>query len=801
LNARQALVLATAALLAGCAGQQSFEEGRQLVEAGQYVEGFQKVDAALAADPRNVQYRVYAVAQRQSVVNSLLARADSMRGLGKTAEAEELYGKALALDPKNTMARTGMDAITTEKRHLKQMEQAEGLFKQGMLKESEAIVRTVLIENPNQRGANALRTRIAEKRAAERRTDNKLSDAFRKPVSLDFRDAQLRSVFEVLSRTSGINFVFDKDVKADTKINISAKSTTVEDALKLMLLTNQLEQRVLNDNTVLIYPNTPQKSKEYQSLTVRSFYLANADVKQVSNTLKTILKTRDVVVNEKLNLIIIRDTPEAVLLAERLIALEDIGESEVMLEVEVLEIKRSRLQELGIKWPDQYSISVQQVGGTALSLFDLFNFNSARRDQYFGSIDVNAQASSNYLLNIKRDDGDTNLLANPRIRVRNKEKAKILIGDRVPVITTTSTSTGFVADSVNYVDVGLKLEVEPNITLDDEVSIKVALEVSAIAREITTRSGTLAYQIGTRNASTVLKLRDGETQVLAGLISDEDRKSSNRVPGIGQFPIIGKLFTNNRDDTTKTEIVLSITPRLIRTLRRPDQLQAEFDSGTEASLGGRALQIGGSATDAPPIAAPQPPPVRLPDGRPLPPRPGTSPSPSPSSSPSPSPSSSLSSPDAGVAVAAVTPSPPPPAAPTGPSFTAAWQGPASVRSGEQFTVTLSVQSAQGVSSMPVLVSVDPGVLQIVGVTEGDFMRQGGPTDFRPQIDVVSGRVFVSIDRQGEQLARGAGALLTLNLRAVRSASETGVQLIGVTPIPDPPGGVGQLPLTHRLVVE
>jgi general secretion pathway protein D len=179
------------------------------------------------------------------------------------------------------------------------------------------------------------------------------------------------------------------------------------------------------------------------------------------------------------------------------------------------------------------------------------------------------------------------VLANPRIRVKNKDKARVHIGDRVPVITTTAAATGgFVSESVSYLDVGLKLEVEPLIFLDDDVGIKVGLEVSNIVREIrSVGSNTLTYQVGTRNAATNLRLRDGETQVLAGLINDDDRKSADRVPGLGDLPVVGRLFSHTRDSNTRTEIVLLITPRLMRTLARPDAGAVEFAAGTESSTG------------------------------------------------------------------------------------------------------------------------------------------------------------------------------------------------------------------------
>ena len=171
------------------------------------------------------------------------------------------------------------------------------------------------------------------------------------------------------------------------------------------------------------------------------------------------------------------------------------------------------------------------------------------------------------------------------------------IGDRVPVITNTSTSTGFVAESVSYLDVGLKLNVEPSITIEDEVSIDIGLEVSNIVSEVTSKNGTLTYRLGTRNADTTLRLKNGETQILAGLISDDERSSSERVPGVASIPIIGRLFSSNKDTHTKTEIVLLITPKIIRNILPPDYNQSEFSSGTESGNSSPGMPGGDNATD------------------------------------------------------------------------------------------------------------------------------------------------------------------------------------------------------------
>jgi general secretion pathway protein D len=377
-----------------------------------------------------------------------------------------------------------------------------------------------------------------------------------------------------------------------------------------VLATNQLEQKIVNETTVLVFPNTPQKLREYQELVVKSFYIANADVRQTANMIRTMVKTRDIFIDEKVNLLVIKDTPSAVRLAERLIAAQDLAEPEVMLQVEVLEMGRNRLLELGIKYPDSVAWSLVGAAGTpgVVSLPEWLNRGSELVQLRF--------TDPLFLVSFLQQDGTTNVLANPRIRVKNKEKARIHIGDRVPVITTTAAATGgFVSESVSYLDVGLKLEVEPLIYLDEEVGIRVGLEVSNIAREIrTVGSNTLTYQIGTRNASTVLRLRDGETQILAGLISDEDRKTASRVPGVGELPVLGRLFSHERDNQTKTEIVLLITPRLVRTLARPDARSTEFAAGTEASTGSPAGAVPFVLPPQPQPQPQQPAPAKPPSG-------------------------------------------------------------------------------------------------------------------------------------------------------------------------------------------
>jgi len=591
--------LAACALVAACATSDSLiKETRQMMSEGRQDEALASLAKAIQENPRSPALRQEFQRQRDYAITQWIVRAESLRSAGQFDAADELYRRVLKYDAANPRATNGLAQTETDRRHRAIVAEAEKLVKAERYRDARDILAPVLTENPAQREARQLQRIIDEKTTKPAVALLQLRSSVTKPVSLELKDVPLRTVFDVIARAGNLNFLFDKDVRADQRTTIVVRDAQVEDVIKLILATNQLEQKVLNETTALIYPNTPQKLREYQDLVVKSFYLANADVKQTANLIRTILKTRDIFVDEKLNLLVMKDTPNAIRLAEKLIAAQDLAEPEVMLHVEVLEVGYTKLLEMGIQWPNSAAGSVVGAAGVPgqVTLPELQS-----RDKNLVRLTFTDPL---LLLTLRQTDGRTNLLANPQIRVKNKEKAKIHIGDRVPVLTTTSAvSGGFVSQSVSYLDVGLKLEVEPLVYLDDEVGIKIGLEVSNITNTIQTQ-GTVVYQIGTRNANTVLRLHDGETQVLAGLINDDDRRSAVRVPGLGDFPILGHLFSSTSDNTVKSEIVLLITPRLMRTLVRPDARTVEFAAGTEASASGGPLGGGSAPSSFPQTSQP-----------------------------------------------------------------------------------------------------------------------------------------------------------------------------------------------------
>ena len=573
----QPCLLAVIVLLAGCAqpAVREFDEGKRLLSEDKVESGLAKIDWAMKAAPNNPEYRTYFFKQREAAVNKILAQADLARNNGQLDEAESDYRRALTLDASNPRAAEGIEEVRAGRQRMAQLSEAEALFNKGDKDGAQAKLRPLLAGNPALPGAKALQKRLEESNATVTGGASTLKLALKKPITLEFQDASIKSVFEVISRVAGLNFVFDKDIKPDLRVTIFVRNTTIEEAVKLVLATNQLGQEILSENSILIYPNTPAKTHEYQQLVVKSFYLANADVKKTLDMIKTILKTKDVFVDEKMNLLIMRDTPEVVRLAEKLVAAQDLADPEVVLEVEVLEVSRDRASNLGLQFPERVGASLGSSGSFTLNQWQ-------NRDANFVSFKMTDPALA---LNIKKLDSDSTLLANPRIRVRDRQKAKIHIGQRLPVLTTVSTAGVGSSETVNYLDVGLKLDVEPNIRLDEEVDMKVDLEVSSVIQTLTMPSGSQVYQLGTRNTSTALRLKDGETQILAGLIQNNETSAVNKLPGLGDIPLLGRLFSNDNHDKSKTELVLLITPHIVRNVTRPDAIYSEFPSGTESAVG------------------------------------------------------------------------------------------------------------------------------------------------------------------------------------------------------------------------
>jgi general secretion pathway protein D len=607
---KQLLTLLAAALLLSACANPALRQAEELGRTQQWPAALRVLDDAIAKDPTDPQLRAAQVRAREQATARLILQIEALRGAGRWDEAQALLSQLALADARHPRLAALTVDIERGRRHETQLAAGRAALKAGRVAQAEAVAREILAEAPQHPGARLLASQVAQARPLEA-TAGELGPNFQKPVTLEFRDAPLRQVFEALARSSSINFVFDKDVRADARVTVFLRGVTLDEALRVVLGTQQLDRKLLNDSSVLIFPNTAAKQREHQELITRTLYLTNADVKQVQAMVRTIAKVRDIHIDERLNLLVVRDTPEVLRFVEKLIASVDLPEPEVMLEVEVMELATDQVDALGLQWPEVVNYGLPALNGLGQVV-----------GQVSGQVFLNERgafrasiANPALVANIRGTAGNSNLLANPKIRVRNRDKAKVHIGQKLPVFTTTTNFTGStsVAASVSYLDIGLKLDVEPTIQLDNDVVIKVGLEVSNLIRQVTGPGGTTAYEIGTRNTATVLRLADGETQVLAGLINDEDRKSAAGIPGLSRIPVLGRLFGTQTDTRLKTEVVLLITPRVVRNLAVPDASLTRLASGVDASPGAfssllrREARVGvgpsGGAAPAPATAA------------------------------------------------------------------------------------------------------------------------------------------------------------------------------------------------------
>lgn len=554
-------LLVSAFFISACAQNAMVQRGQEQVLKGQRDAANASFKDALKAEPTNERILGQQLQNQMRYLNELWVRfdaliAESKIDPSKITEAREIIGRITREDPRNPRLASGFQQIEV---------------------------------------AANLRPQTVSPAPENTRSQSVTTPAPRRIPALEFRDAPLRSVLEALGKLGAISYVFDKDVRTDTRITIALRDVSAEEALRVILLSQQLDSKSLNAGSVLIFPVTAPKSREYVELQSRSFFLNNIDAKQAQALIKSLVKTRDTFIDEKLNLLVIKDTPAAITLAERLIESVDLAEPEVMLDVVVLEVASSKTQELGLRYPSQLQFGLPTSLGNVLT-------EANWRNQ------IVSTNSPSLVANIKSTLGKSDLLSNPNIRVKNREKARIHIGEKLPVFTssfttgtnnsgtnTAGTSTNAFSTQISFLEVGLKLDVEPQIFLQNEVSIKLGLEVSNVIEKVQGPADSLGYRIGTRNTATTLRLRDGETQVIAGLIRDEDRRSAAGIPGLSGLPILGRLFGNHNDETDRTEIILMITPRIIRNVDPTRAAQERFPAGTESNIGALPVRLSNNA--------------------------------------------------------------------------------------------------------------------------------------------------------------------------------------------------------------
>ncbi len=419
------------------------------------------------------------------------------------------------------------------------------------------------------------------------------------PASLVFREASSRDVYTALARFADVNLLFDPAFR-DVPLTIDLRNTTFDAALNALSDTTHNFFRVTAPRAITIIPDTPAKRREYEEEIVRTFYLSNADVKETIDMLRMVVDMRRLAPITATNAVSIRDTPERIQAAGRLIAAIDKARPEVVVDVELLEVNRSRMLDYGLQFASPGTNSPAGISGvadanrTGMTLLDLRTLTAA-------GVYVSGLPALYYRL--MRGDTNTRVLANPQLRTLDGVVAQARFGDRVPVPTTVFSpiATGGVAQqpvtSYNYENIGVNIDLTPRTHHDDNVTLQLKVEVSSISGK---GFGDLPT-FGNRSVTTVIRLKDGETSVMAGLIRDDERTTLEGVAGVSQLPVIGRLFGRTKRERQETDIIVTLTPHIVRVLDLSDEDLRAFRIGRE---GGNSFDL--PAPEMPPRDLPKP---------------------------------------------------------------------------------------------------------------------------------------------------------------------------------------------------
>ncbi len=762
---RIALLLLVLLPLAGCASTAPYRQGQKYMDAENYDQAVLAFSKALSQKPGEIKYQVALARAR------LRASQEHFERGQRYAQAEQLepamaeMQQAVLLDPSNQYAANEMAKLVAEYKRRKGQEPSD-------------------------------MEKMKEKAKLAGREVPRLNPKSNIPIALKFKEETVRKVYDALSKATGVTFLYDERVDLGKKVSVELTDVSFSKALEILMAQNKHFFKVWDSNTILVADDNQQKHKEYDDLVIQTFYLSNADVKDVQVLLRTLLDARQLAQNDRLNAITIRDTPERVQVAEKIIESNDKAKSELIVDVQLLELNRNILQNLGIDLvgaggASGKSLTIGYTGGDTVPL------NNLGLLQQLGNYAMGP--IPNVVLNFLRTDADAKVLAKPQVRVSEGEKASVKIGDRIPIPTTTfntATTGGSVfapITSFTYQNVGINIDLEPRVHHNKEISMKLKVELSNVAGVVSAGGGVSQPIIGTREIETQIRLKDGETNLLAGLIREEERSTMSGVAGLSQIPLLKSLFGTTEKESKTTDIVLTLTPHIIRV---PDITVADMEPlwiGTDQDVGLRGVsrtspfgapfesdgaaeeeQVAPEEGQAHPAGEEAPAPGVGASGLVAPAIPGPS---NQVPAPPAAGENGARSQQGGAAVAnsggggggGAAPNPAAPPPPAVVSF-----NPQNIlaKAGDLVMVQVMIGQGTRVGSVPFHVMYDPKILQFMPPgAEGDFLkRDGASTIYNAQASTLN-EVFVALARVGVPTgATGAGVLCTLQFTAVSPGS-------------------------------
>jgi general secretion pathway protein D len=547
-----ALLLALAPL-AGCTSHLAFRQAETAAQQGDWDKAVLQYMKALEDDPENITFRASLMRAKIKASQAHFEKGQEFEKAGVVERALVEYQQAVQLDPTNQYAKAKLEHV-----------------------------RQAYLTQRQIRGGGTI-DQLKQKAKAERPQPPVLNPRSNQPISLEFPEpVSIFNIYRALGKAFGINILFDPNLK-DQEISIDLKDVTAQTALETLMRAVNHFYKVLDDHTVLIAADTPQNRRTYEDLVIQTFFLSNAEVKDMMTILRSLVDSKKIATNEQLNAIILRDTADRVKVAEKIIDTNDKSKAEVVIDVELLQINSARLRDLGVDL-SQYSIT-----------------QSLNRDQSKSPLLVSelpylnqgdwALTLPSFIYNFVKTSTDAQLLAKPQLRITEGEKANLTIGDRVPIpLTTFNTQNvggngGIVPiTSFQYQDVGIKIELEPRVHHNQEVTLHVKVQVSNLNGSVATGGGQSQPIIGTREFDSVIRLQDGETNFLAGLIRTDESNSDTGVPGLSEIPLLGRLFAKKRTDSQRTDVILTLTPHIIRNAEITEEDLQPIWVGTEANI-------------------------------------------------------------------------------------------------------------------------------------------------------------------------------------------------------------------------
>lgn len=808
------LVALAALVAAGCATGRAFARGESAGQAGDWESAVAFYRQALQDDPDRPDYKIALERAMVAAAAMYTERGRQLEAAGQPDEALRAYRKAQEFEPSNRTL--GAKAAEIER----------------MLRDRiEAATPRPEIEKMRQQ--------------ARRSTEPVLSPTNPEPLIVNLVNTSLREILVFIGKYSGINVTFDRDFQ-DRAITLSLEGVSLEQALQQIMISNQLFYKVINERTIIVAADSTQKRAQYEDQVIRTFFISNADATELQTLLNSLLRVAgmaiqpQIVPNKTANTITIRATAPVVQIAERIIEANDKPRAEVSVDVQILEVSRERAKRYGLdlgSYSAALNFSPESAPGDTAKPFNLNTIS-----QGVSTADFYLSVPS-AVIRFLESDSQTKVLAKPNLRGTEGQKLSLNLGEDVPVPSTTFTplATGGAAanplTSYGYRTIGIIVDMTPRVTYDGDIILEISVENSARGQD-TNIAGQNLPSFFSRKVQTKLRLRDGESNLLAGLLREDERRSLTGFPGIMRLPIVKQLFSNNDNTIKQTDIVMLLTPRIVRTheLRASDLSPIYIGTQSNMTLGGPPAVIGGDVpVPAPAPAAPAAPitpgvapsplaaqpagtqpaaaPV-LPPGsqRPVVP-PGSSPIPGltmPAAAappPAAAPSSVVSpqpEPDPPAVVPAAPVPAPAPAAPlaAAPSAAAPAQAPARItlsppsemRMGSgPYTVPISIAGASRLSTLTISITYNPALIRVRSVQEGTFMRQGGVAPaFSSQVDEKSGRVDIVITRPGDQTGASTAGLLAALLVEPITAGTGSLSITGSASVP----GGGSAPLQY-----